>query len=270
MIVRCCDTMKKISLTDAIDKNNRIISIEYSKLVYVKNFLHLLVSFLKRRKKKAPTNKYYFWKDKFLKCFYRNDCDNGLIKSISLKEIFDASDLQNISFITNHENIAAAIVVSIELGINDCVYKKVITNFKGLPHRYEKIDSKIGIDFINDSKATNLDSTIKSICNIERDIVLILGGVSKGEDFSILERYSYKIKKIYVIGKDRFDIAEQIIGIPIFICETIDEVFQKIKLDVGDTLLFAPACASFDQFKNFEERGEKFKEFAHKYIQIFN
>lgn len=269
VIVKCCDVIKKLNLSTIINKESRVVTVNYKKFSYIKNFFRSLINFLTCKKKTIVTDSYYFWKNKVL-MFY-NGADGDYSKNNKrFSKIFDAKNLSHISFLTNHENIAAAIVIAREIGIQSDCYTKIINNFKGLPHRQEKIDSKIGIDFINDSKATNLDSTIKAIDNIDKNIVLILGGVSKGDDFSLLEDYKYKIKKIYTMGRDRYLIAEQIIRIPISICENIEEVFQKIKLSTGDTLLFAPACASFDQFKNFEERGEKFREFAKKYIQIYN
>lgn len=269
IIVKCCEVIKKLKLSNITDKSNSIITINYKKFSYIKNFFRSLINFLICKQKSSITDKYYFWKDKVL-MFYDGSCKNNLLNNNKISEIFDARNLNNISFSTNHENIAAAIVIAREIGISSGCYTKVINNFKGLPHRQEKINSSIGINFINDSKATNLDSTIRAIDNIDKNIVLILGGVSKGDDFSLLENYKYKIKKIYTIGRDRYLIAEQIIGMPISICEDIEDVFQKVDLIPGDTLLFAPACASFDQFKNFEERGEKFREFAQKYIQIYN
>ena len=126
--------------------------------------------------------------------------------------------------------------------------------------------------FINDSKATNVEATLKSITGIEDDIALILGGKDKGGDFSVLkEHLNKKIKKIILIGESAATIAAGINSEKTFFtrANTLDEALRKgyeVLAGNGGTVLLAPGCASFDMFKNYEERGDVFKNDVRKFI----
>jgi UDP-N-acetylmuramoylalanine-D-glutamate ligase len=158
----------------------------------------------------------------------------------------------------------AAYVVSKILKIKLKVFNKVIKNFIGLPHRSELIYKSKYSQIINNSKATNLDSTIKSINNY-KNIYLILGGRAKERNFFEILKHKSKIKKIYLIGEAAYIINRQLRNeISCDICQTLDIATKKIYLETKKlkkkyTILLAPACSSFDQFSNFEDRGKKFK-----------
>ena len=134
-------------------------------------------------------------------------------------------------------------------------------NFKGLPHRAELVRKINEVSFINDSKATNMDSALKSIMTYDR-IRWIVGGQKKDGDKVNIESQKKKIKKIYLIGSSSFELSKSFDGMDYSMCINLDNAVERAFKDSepGDTILFAPGCASFDQFENFEKRGEKFCE----------
>jgi len=134
-------------------------------------------------------------------------------------------------------------------------------NFRGLPHRAELVRKINEVSFINDSKATNMDSALKSIMTYNR-IRWIVGGQKKDGDSMNIESQKKKIKKIYLIGSSAFELSKLFDGMAYSMCYDLDKAVKRAFKDSepGDTVLFAPGCASFDQFENFEKRGEKFCE----------
>ncbi len=164
--------------------------------------------------------------------------------------------------IHNVENYMAASLALLELGLEWSVIEEGFRGFKGLPHRVEKVGTVRGVTFINDSKSTNVDSLKKALLSFN-DIVLIAGGVDKGLDFSpILPLLEKKVKAAVVMG-DMADKLEKLFSsvVPVEKAETMEEAV-KLAYDLANgsgTVLLSPGCASFDMFKNFEERGEVFK-----------
>ncbi len=132
-------------------------------------------------------------------------------------------------------------------------------NFKPLPHRSTFVRKINDVTFINDSKATNMDSALKSI-NTYESIRWIMGGQKKEGDHFNIQPYEKKIKKIYIIGTSAIKLSEQFEGVKYSICISLKKAVKEAFKDSepGDKILLAPGCASFDQFKNFEDRGEKF------------
>lgn len=165
----------------------------------------------------------------------------------------------------NIVNILILYAVSKILDIKVEKFLKTVKNFKGLPHRMEKIFKNDFFQVINNSKATNLHSTIKSIYNFN-NINLILGGKAKEKKFTEILKYKKNITKVYLIGESSNLIYKQIKKeINCEICENINNAVKKIFLDIKrvkafQTILLAPACTSYDQFQNFEERGDCFKK----------
>lgn len=177
--------------------------------------------------------------------------------------------LEDIKLIGRHnlENIAAASVVGKLLGIKTGTITKAVENFSGLPHRLELVREINGIKFYNDSFSTNPTPTIAAIRSFSNPITLILGGSSKGADFSQLAKEINKssVKKVIVIGVEGKKIAKAIKekASKVEIIENNGDISQvaKIASEVaapGSVVLFSPACASFDMFKNYKDRGEKF------------
>tara|TARA_Y100000590_G_scaffold271360_1_gene304645 strand:- start:781 stop:2130 length:1350 start_codon:yes stop_codon:yes gene_type:complete len=168
----------------------------------------------------------------------------------------------------NYQNILAVYAVSNLLKIDTSNFLKTLKDFQGLPHRLEKIYEKNKLLIINNSKATNLNSTINSISNY-KNIYLIIGGKIKDKNFSSLAEFKENIIKCYIIGNSSKIIYNQISElIKSKICVTLDvailEIFKDISKNHSEikntTILFSPACSSYDQFNNFEDRGNHFKE----------
>ena len=161
----------------------------------------------------------------------------------------------------NLMNSCIAFITCKLLKIDSIQILKNIKNFKGLPHRSELVRKINEVTFINDSKATNMDSALKSITTYNR-IRWIVGGQKKDGDSVNIESQKKKIKKIYLIGSSAFELSKLFDGMSYSICYDLDKAVKRAFKDSepGDTVLFAPGCASFDQFENFEKRGEKFCE----------
>ena len=164
----------------------------------------------------------------------------------------------------NLENVLAAATASILAGAPVGAIEAAVRSFPGVEHRLEFAAEIRGIAFYNDSKATNVDATLKAIDAFPGSLFVILGGKDKGSDYSPLrEPLSKKARLVLLIGAAADKIAAQLDGAaPLKHAGTleraVDFAFQKAQ--PGDTVLLAPACASFDQFENFEHRGRVFKE----------
>ena len=171
----------------------------------------------------------------------------------------------------NYENILSAFIACNLCGLNKKSIINSINTFKSLPHRLEKITFKLDYIFYNDSKATNLHATCAAIDSLESNIVLILGGIDKNNtDFSVLKKYQNKIQKIVLYGESRNFINEQIADyFDIYSYKNFGEaIYKSIKVAQDkNTVLLSPACASFDQFKNYEERGNYFKKIIYSYYE---
>ncbi len=151
--------------------------------------------------------------------------------------------------------------------------KRLVKEFTGFPHRLEYIGCFGGVYFINDSKATNVDATLQALKGLQAPLILIMGGRHKGASYASLISYiKEKVKKLILMGESRYIIGEELgLITDTFITETLPQaVTLALKLaEPGDTILFSPACSSFDQFKNYEERGEVFRELVFKYAPLF-
>ena len=169
----------------------------------------------------------------------------------------------------NSQNILAAYTVSQILGLDVKIFLEIIGSFIGLPHRLERIINNNNLEVINNSKATNLDSTIKSISNY-KNIYLIIGGQAKEKNFSSLINFKKNIIKCYIIGESSDFIYKQLNSSidskkSLHLADALKEIFIEVRSSkIKSTILFSPGCSSFDQFKNFEDRGNKFKEFVMK------
>jgi len=164
----------------------------------------------------------------------------------------------------NLENILASIAISSLYGVEKEVIREVLVEFKGLPHRTEYVDEIEGVRFINDSKATNVDAVRRCIDSIKLPIILIMGGKDKGADFSSLkEKIARRVKLAILMGEAKEKIKTQIQqACPVLKVEGMKEAvriaFEKARR--GDCVLLSPGCASFDQFRNYKERGNNFKK----------
>jgi UDP-N-acetylmuramoylalanine--D-glutamate ligase len=163
----------------------------------------------------------------------------------------------------NLENVLAAICVGAVMGCKPEAMRKAVRDFRAVEHRLEYVATIGGVEYYNDSKATNVDATIKALEAFPANIHIILGGKDKGSDYSVLRHLlRERVKGVYTIGAAAEKIESQIEGsAEIVRTETLDVAVQRIAstAEAGDIVLLAPACASFDQFQNYEERGRVFK-----------
>ena len=151
------------------------------------------------------------------------------------------------------------------LKIRKEVIRESLSNFQGVEHRLEFVLKVHGIEFINDSKATNVNSTWYALESVPEDIIWIVGGVDKGNDYSILEDLvRKKVKAIICLGVDNTKVHKAFGHMVSTIIDT-QSASEAVKTAYylakkGDTVLLSPACASFDLFENYEDRGNKFKQ----------
>jgi UDP-N-acetylmuramoylalanine--D-glutamate ligase len=165
----------------------------------------------------------------------------------------------------NQYNTMAACLASATMDISKEKIREAIISFQSLEHRMEHVATVRGVDFINDSKATNVNSTWYALESMTKPTILVLGGVDKGNDYSLIEQLvKEKVKAIICLGKDNRKIHEAFGNMisPIVntgsALEAVHAAFHFAKK--GDVVLLSPACASFDLFKNYEDRGEQFKK----------
>ena len=166
----------------------------------------------------------------------------------------------------NLENIMAAALACREVGLTAAEIETGLAGFRGLPHRMEEAGKVGRVEFINDSKATNVDAALKSITSFNGDLVVILGGKDKGSDFSVLEQpLRQRARQVLLLGKAAPLLAAQLSGLGGLLAEVrdLEEAVAKgyeLLASSGGVVLLAPACASFDMFNNFEHRGDVFKQ----------
>ncbi|MGA7402786.1 MAG: UDP-N-acetylmuramoyl-L-alanine--D-glutamate ligase [Candidatus Sulfotelmatobacter sp.] len=163
----------------------------------------------------------------------------------------------------NLENVLAAVCASALMGCAPEKIRQAVRDFKAVEHRLEYVATIRGVDYYNDSKATNVDATIKALESFPANIHLILGGKDKGSDYSVLnDLLRQRVKRVYTIGAAAAKIESQIQGVEVVHAETLENALRKANAAAqpGDVVLLAPACASFDQFKSYEHRGKVFKE----------
>jgi UDP-N-acetylmuramoylalanine--D-glutamate ligase len=164
----------------------------------------------------------------------------------------------------NVENALAAITAGMILGAKPGLVRQAVAQFKAVEHRIEYVATIGGVEYYNDSKATNVDATIKALESFPAGIHLILGGKDKGSDYSVLnDLLRQRVKRVYTIGAAAGKIESQIQGAAEIVqAETLERAIRRAAslAEPGEVVLLAPACASFDQFQNYEHRGRVFKE----------
>ena len=165
----------------------------------------------------------------------------------------------------NAYNTMAASIAATTLGIRKEKIREAVSNFHSLEHRMEFVATVRGVDFINDSKATNVNSTWYALESMQKQTVLVIGGVDKGNDYSLIaELVKDKVKAIVCMGTDNKKIIEffkDMVPVIVEADSAKKAVTESFKLaEKGDVVLLSPACASFDLFKNYEDRGRQFKE----------
>ena len=164
----------------------------------------------------------------------------------------------------NQYNTMAAGIAASTLGLRKEKIREAITTFESLEHRMEAVATVRGVEYINDSKATNVNSTWYALESMTKPVILILGGVDKGNDYSVLmELMKEKVKAIVCMGVDNTKIHEAFgkeVSVIVNTASALEAVQASFHLaNKGDVVLLSPACASFDLFKNYEDRGTQFK-----------
>ncbi|WP_051908447.1 UDP-N-acetylmuramoyl-L-alanine--D-glutamate ligase [Candidatus Odyssella acanthamoebae] len=176
----------------------------------------------------------------------------------------EISNLERLKGIHNYQNIAIAYTVCKNLGLKATEILAAIKTFPGLAHRQEQVAIMNGVTFINDSKGTNAEATTHALSAYD-SIYWIVGGVAKSEGITPLLPLLSRVKKAYLIGESSDQFAQTLADrVPWEACGTLPIAVEKAYADArslrGSTILLSPACASFDQFKDFEHRGDVFKE----------
>ena len=164
----------------------------------------------------------------------------------------------------NVENVLAAVCAARLAGVESSVIRATVAAFKAVEHRLEFVRELAGVRYYNDSKATNVDATVKAVEAFAGGVWLILGGKDKDSDYATMSALlRERVKKVITIGSAAEKIERQLAGVvKIERAETLERAvaLAHAEAGAGDTVLLAPACASFDQFENYEHRGRVFKE----------
>lgn len=193
--------------------------------------------------------------------------DNKIVVADDEK-VVEICPLEDIRIIGNHnvENILAASAIAYFAGIDYQVIRQTIIGFAGVEHRIEYCGEVDGVRYYNDSKGTNTDAAITAIKAIKKNIILIAGGDGKGQEFdSFVEAFKGSVKALILLGRDGkiiADAADRNGFTNYLFCKDIPDCVRKAAeiAEPGDTVLLSPACASWDMYENFEQRGNHFKE----------
>jgi UDP-N-acetylmuramoylalanine--D-glutamate ligase len=187
--------------------------------------------------------------------------------------IADLADINTLRGRHNAQNAAAAVATALALDVPLDAIRRGLATFPGLPHRLEEVGRKGRVLFVNDSKATNADSADKALSSFAGDIFWILGGKAKEGGIASLKRFFPKIAKAYLIGEASDAFAAVLEGqVPYVRCGTLDAATAQAAADAEalpaaePVVLLSPASASFDQYRNFEVRGDHFRKLVHELI----
>ena len=167
-----------------------------------------------------------------------------------------------------YNSLASGIVAKL-MDITDDQLRESLADFKGVPHRLEKVATVRGVQYINDSKATNVNSCWYALQSMRSKTILIIGGVDKGNNYQEIEELvTSKVKALIFMGKDNSKLHSFFDG-KIDVIKDVDSMSDAVKsayelAEKGDTVLLSPCCASFDLFDNYEDRGDQFKEYVRK------
>lgn len=192
--------------------------------------------------------------------------ENGIIKIIWDGRLYEIEDLSQIGLRGRHnqENILCAASLAFLAGVEVPVIARALRTFKGVRHRMEEIPTTDGVLYINDSKATNPDSAIKALQSFDQPIVLIAGGRNKGsrfDEFSL--EIKARVKHLILLGEARDEIRAEVIKTGFANIHMVEDYPRAVRLahdlaSSGDVVLLSPACASWDMFDNYEQRGDLF------------
>ncbi|RNC91723.1 MAG: UDP-N-acetylmuramoyl-L-alanine--D-glutamate ligase [Allomuricauda sp.] len=195
--------------------------------------------------------------------------NNEIIINVEHKNLKMSTDYLALDGQHNVKNAMAATLASLLVNVRKETLRQSIESFQGVPHRLEKVLKINHVEYINDSKATNVNATYYALEGIKKPIVWIVGGVDKGNDYSaLMPLVREKVKAIICLGMDNTKLKETFgnaidLMVETFSMEEAVKVAYKVS-ERGDSVLLSPACASFDLFENYEDRGNQFKESIRK------
>ncbi len=187
---------------------------------------------------------------------------DDLVIRLSGQEFRYRRDLSPLVGIHNSENLLAVLLTSHIYGIGRPVIEQALRKFKGLSHRLECVREKNGVAFYNDSKATNVDATRRALESMDKDVVLIAGGKDKGGSYKSVAEMAHKVKAVVLFGEAKGKIEKELGSfMPVHVVASLSEAVAKAAAiaEAGDSVLFSPMCSSYDMFKDYKERGEKFR-----------
>ncbi len=249
------------SMNEYLEYKKRIFENQTSRDFAVLNFDDPIVKNLKNVKskifyfsRKNPVERGTFLREG--KIIFRNKQDE-VVAGIESIHLIGAHNI---------DNVLASVTAAKLFNVDNETVKKGIETFDGLPHRLEKVRKLNGILYVNDSKATTPDSTIKALKAFKNRIVLIAGGSSKNNDFTEMAHlFHSKLRKLILIGETADEIAEAAMKQNFQGIVYAEDLKKAVKIAKetarsGDVVLLSPACASFDMFENFEDRGDQFKK----------
>ena len=183
------------------------------------------------------------------------------------EKIIDLSDIKLVGY-HNYENIMAAILVVKEIGVNNEAIVSILKEFGGVEHRIEFVRELNRRKFYNDSKATNVTSTQIALSSFKESIIILLGGMERGQDFNELKDYMGNVKSIVCYGecKDRIKEFGNSLNIETEVVDTLKEAIDRSYelSSENDVILLSPSSASWDQYKDFEQRGNEFKQIVNE------
>ena len=183
------------------------------------------------------------------------------------KMICQTSDIK-LRGLHNEENVLAASLAASIAGVSPESIRKTVMDFKGLRHRFETVDIIDGVEYIDDSKGTTVDSTRRALDSCEKPVILIAGGKDKYSDYgSIKDKIAEKVKELILIGEAKAAIAEALNGVSsTHRAESLEEAVDMARdmAREGDIVMLSPMCSSFDMFKSYKHRGEVFRSAVEK------
>ena len=197
----------------------------------------------------------------------KSEIDGCYVKDDSIyygdNKIMDISSIK-IKGMHNVENVMAAIMVSKEFDVSDEIIRDVVSEFRGVEHRLEYVDTIDGVEYYNDTEATNIKSTQIALSSFKNPTIIFLGGLDRGQDFNELNDFVGNVKCVLGIGTCRDRVAEwaKSKNIEVYSDEFLKDSFKRLEgiVEKGDVVLLSPASASWDQYKECEIRGAEFKD----------
>ncbi len=197
------------------------------------------------------------------------DCDGETWLVRGEQKLLNAEDI-TLAGRHNLLNVLAAMALADHVGVEESVCIAAARQFQGLPHRMELVAKRHGVSWINDSKATNVGAAVAALEGLSSSVILIVGGDGKGADFTALKTpIARHARAVILIGRDADRIAHVVPdGIPMCVAKDMREAVNRARsLAVnGDYVLLSPACASFDMYSSFEQRGDDFKSLVHELV----